>query len=143
MRSTILALVLVFAAGCDAQFEPDEGGNQTSPLSMLNEGGESPPVAHPAPVPTPVSKCTFRDRMEALMRHLSMCWQRDSSIMWWMESVCPMDGLVDDIERKLVTLQTCYGLEVLEADGAMWYRWPSVDAWQYAIDVVVSFDPDN
>lgn len=135
------AVFLVLACGCDSAVLGDDDGNQTSPLSMVNGDDDVTWTPAVVTVPDADNQCTFRDRMEALMRNLSTCWHRDSYIMMFMRAMCPMDGLVKDIDKKLLTLRTCYGLEYMESDGSMWYRWPSEEARQHAIDVVVSLDP--
>lgn len=135
----ILAIALAIAlASCDSPW-PDESVTEQAPLAMVTNDELNPPTpVVPVKDPPEVETCSFRGRMEALMRQLSTCWERDSYIDILMDIVCPMDGLSADIDGKLHTLVTCYGLEVLETDGALWYRWPDAETRQHAIDVVVA-----
>ncbi len=136
MKTLCFAAVLFVA--CDTALVGDENANQTSAFSVLVE--EAMPTTRDPPVPATIaqSACSFRARMEALMRNLSTCWMRDSYVDIVMDIVCPMDGLHEDITKKLHTLVTCHGLEVLEADGSLWYRWPDVETRQAAIDAAVA-----
>lgn len=144
--ASLAALLVAFAAaivlaGCDSAVD-DSAWSEQSAFSVAVEEGVAPSPDVPAPreEPADADSCSFVERMEALMRNLSTCWERDSYVYIVMDIVCPMGlggSLADDIDGKLHTLVTCYGLEVLEADGSLWYRWPDEDTRQWAIDAAV------